>query len=305
MRTLKNTILAAAMLTLCSISVNAQNDLIVGQYIHNQYAINPAFAGSREGLTFFVGGRKQWSGIENTPTSFLFSGHAPLRQNNIVLGAQLWNQTIHQSSNTGLGLTIGYRFRVGQHSWASMALQPGVAFKKTDWTKVNVIDEGDEVFGENYSNTSPLLGFGMSVYGQKYFAGLSVTSFFVSDEFDKTDAEFSPTDAQYVATAGLLIGNGTVKVQPSVMANYTQKYNLDATATITGIWKEFIWLDAAYSTTKELNMGVAVQALPQLRVAYNYSMSMGDLSGYNKGSHEISIQYDLVYKFKTVSPKFF
>lgn len=305
MKILRNTILAAAMLTVGNIGINAQNDIIVGQYIHNQFAINPAFAGNREGLTFFVGGRKQWTDIENTPTSLLVSGHAPLRSNNLILGAQIWNQTIHQSSNFGAGLAIGYRFRVGEKSWIGMALQPGVSMKKTDWNKVKVIDEGDDIFSENTSNTTPLLAFGLTIYGQQYFLGISTTSLFVSDDFDKVDAEFAPADARYVATGGIIFGSETLKVQPSVMANYSKQYDMDAVGTITGIWKDFIWLDVAYSTYKELNIGMAVQALPQLRIAYNYSMTMGDLSGYNKGSHEISIQYDFVYKVKTVSRRFF
>ena len=305
MKTLINTILLAAITTLCCQTTKAQNDLIVGQYIHNQYAINPAFAGNREGLTFFASWRKQWSGIENTPTSLLLSGHAPLKSNNLVLGAQIWNQKIHQSQNSGIGLTIGYRFRVGQKSWIGMALQPGVALRKTDWTKVKIIDQDDEIFAVNTNNTSTLLGFGITIYGQKYFFGLSSTSLFISDDFDKNDADFSPSDAQYIATGGVCFGNETIKIQPSVMANYSKKYDIDAIATLTGIWKNFIWLDVAYGSTKELNAGLAIQALPQLRVAYNYSLSMGNLSGYNKGSHEISLQYDLVYKVKTVSPRFF
>ena len=34
-------------------------------------------------------------------------------------------------------------------------------------------------------------------------------------------------------------------------------------------------------------------------------MTMGDLNGYNSGSHEISLQYDFIYKVKTVSHRFF
>ncbi len=305
MKTLRNTILAIAMLIVCNIDICAQNDIIVGQYIHNQFAINPAFAGSREGLTFFAGGRKQWTDIENTPISLLLSGHAPLRSNNLVVGGQIWDQKIHQSSSFGIGAAIGYRFRIGERSWMGMALQPGIAIKKTDWNKVKVIDDGDEIFSENTSNTAPLLGFGITIYGQRAFFGISTTSFFVSDDFDKVDAEFSPSDARYIATAGVLFGSDQIKIQPSVMANYSKQYDMETIGTLTGIWKDFIWIDVAYSSAKELNIGVAVQALPQLRVAYNYSITTGDLSGYNKGSHEISVQYDLVYKVKTVSRRFF
>ncbi|MCQ2203991.1 MAG: PorP/SprF family type IX secretion system membrane protein [Bacteroidales bacterium] len=306
MKKLISTILLVVLALFANTSnAKAQNDLIVGQYIHNQFAINPAFAGSREGLTFFGSWRKQWTGIENTPTSILFSCHTPLKKENIIIGLQGWNQQIHQASNTGIELALGYRFNVAKNTWVGLALLPGVSIRSTDWTKVKLIDEGDDVFAENTSNTTPLLGFGASVYNQRFFFGLSATSLFISDEFDRVDAEFAPADAQYIATGGGLIGNGQIKVQPSVMASYSKKYEADVTGTLSVIWKDFIWVDGSYSTKNEISAGVAVQALPQMRIAYNYGVTTGDLSGYSRGSHEISIQYDLVYKVKTVNPRFF
>lgn len=305
MKRISDILTGALLLIMVSVSSQAQNDLIVGQYIHNQFAINPAFAGSRESLTLFGSWRKQWSGIENTPTSILLSGHAPLKKNNLVLGAQIWNQTIHQSMNSGVELAMGYRFNVAKRTWLGLALLPGVSLRKTDWTKVKVIDEDDEIFGENTSNTTPLLGFGASIYSNKFFAGVSVTSLFISDDFDKTAAEFAPADAQYILTGGFIVGKDVIKVQPSVMASYSKKNEMDATGTVTAIWKDMVWLDCAYSTKNELNFGAAYQALPQLRIAYNYGLTTGDLSGYSRGSHEISLQYDFVYRVKTVNPRFF
>ncbi len=293
------------MLLLCSSALYAQNDLIVGQYIHNQFAINPAFAGSRDGLTFFGSWRKQWQGIENTPTSLLFTAHAPLKRENLTLGLQVWNQKIHQSKNSGAAAEIGYRFRTGKLGWMSFALLPGVSIRNTDWTKVHLIDDGDEAFSENEQNINPTLGFGMAWYGRKFFLGVSVTSLFLSDDFDTRKAEFNPADAQYVATGGYLFTIGDIGIQPSAMATYSSKNDIDATGTLTGIWRNFIWVDAAYTTKNEMSFGAAVQALPQLRVAYNYGFVTGDLSKYNNGSHEISIQYDLVYRVKTVAPRFY
>ncbi|MCQ2229431.1 MAG: PorP/SprF family type IX secretion system membrane protein [Bacteroidales bacterium] len=303
---MKRLLIIAVVSLIANVCSMAQNDLIVGQYIHNQFAVNPAFAGCRDGLTIFGSWRKQLVGIENTPMSMLLTAHAPMKKENITLGLQVWNQTIHESQNTGAEVEIGYRFNVTEKSWLSFALLPGVSLKSNNWSKVHLINPNDDAFAENTSNVTPLLGFGMAWYGRQFFVGASVTSLFVSDDFDRYDAEFAPADAQYVFTGGYMFNVGSdFKVQPSVMANYSKKNDVDYAATLTGIWRNLVWLDAAYTSKNEMSFGAAYQINPRLRVAYNYGLTTGDLTGYSSGSHEISLQYDFVYRVKAVNPKFF
>lgn len=303
---MKQIFLTTLMLLAATAGAIAQNDIIIGQYIHNQFAVNPAFAGSREGLTLFGSYRKQWTGIENTPTSILLDGHAPLKNDKITLGLSLYYQTIHQSTNAGAQLSVGYRTKVTDKSWLSFALQPGVSLRSTNWQKVSTTTAGDGAFAEKESSAAPLLGFGVAWYGKKFFIGVSCISFFVSDDFDQRDAEFSPADATYTATAGYLFSLGSdFKLQPSALASYNQQYDITADGTLSLIYKRFLWIDVAYRTNGEAIGGLAVQALKQLRIAYNYEFTIGDLNGYNSGSHEISLQYDFVYKVKATGPKFY
>lgn len=294
----------ACVLSACA-SVWCQNDIIVSQYIHNQFAINPAFAGCREGITIFGSFRKQYAGIEETPQSLLLTSHTSLKRQQLTAGLSVWNQMIHQSTNTGITATVGYRFRVGRRSWVGLALQPGVALRSTDWRSIKTNEADDVVFMENTSATSPLLGFGATIYNHNMFAGFSVTSLFVSNDFEYSEAEFAPGDAQYVLTAGYLFQKDKWGVQPSLLFSTSPDMGANVNPTISVIYNKFAWLDVAYSTRDEVNVGVAIQAIPQLRVAYNYGMTIGDLSGYNSGTHEISVQFDLVNRVKTVGPRFY
>lgn len=295
--------LTALALAMSGLVAQAQNDLIMSQYVHNRYALNAAFGGARECLSMAASYRKQWTGIENTPQSMLLTAHTSLKKEQITLGAEIFNQTIHQSSNSGAMLSIGYRVRTADKQWLSFALQPGLALRSTDWTKVHTIDP-DDIFSENVSATNPLLGFGVAWYGPKFFAGVSTTSLFVADDFE-ADGGFAPDKAQYIATAGILLGSGDVQVQPSVMASYQKPLGTKADITASAIYKDFVWVTAGYRTTKELTIGAAVQALPQLRVAYSYDYTSGDMKGYSTGSHEICIHYDMIFRTRNVGPRFF
>jgi hypothetical protein len=47
---------------LLTISASGQKAMTLSQYMHNRFAINSAFAGSREVLSVFGSFRKQWAG---------------------------------------------------------------------------------------------------------------------------------------------------------------------------------------------------------------------------------------------------
>ena len=152
----------------------------------------------------------------------------------------------------------------------------------------------------------PLLGFGMSWYGRSHFLGVSTTSLLVSNDFYDHDSKFAPDSANYIFTGGYMFDvTDRFQLQPSTLISFRKGNDTAIDGTLTAIYNDFIWVDAGYRTTDELTFGAAVQVNPQLRIAYNFDLSIGDLNGVHYGSHEISIQYDFVYRVKTVSPKFF
>jgi hypothetical protein len=78
---MKKILLTALLLFLTSINVNAQQSPHYTQYMYNMNIINPAYAGSKENLSFGLLYRKQWLDIEDAPTTFSLSGSAPVGKN--------------------------------------------------------------------------------------------------------------------------------------------------------------------------------------------------------------------------------
>lgn len=287
-------------------AANAQNELLVAQYVHNYFAVNPAFAGSRDGLSVFGSFRKQWAGIESSPTSELLTAHTPMRREKLTAGLSVYNQTIHESRNTGAMISVGYRTEIAKGTWLGLALQPGAAFRSADWTQMRVMQDDDPIFAEKHTGVAPLLGFGISVYGERFFAGVSTTSLLVTDDFDNVNTSFSPADATYVLCGGywFALGN-SFALQPSVLADYSKKTDAAANISLSAIWRDTFWLTVAYRTCDEATAGLAFKPNQRIKVAYSYTLSTGDIQSYNNGSHEISLQYDFVYRVKTISHRFF
>jgi type IX secretion system PorP/SprF family membrane protein len=67
--------LAALLVLITSLDVMAQQNPHYTQYMYNMNVINPAYAGSKESISFGALYRKQWVNIEDAPTSVYFSGH--------------------------------------------------------------------------------------------------------------------------------------------------------------------------------------------------------------------------------------
>ena len=43
----------------------------------------------------------------------------------------------------------------------------------------------------------------------------------------------------------------------------------------------------------------------RFKAAYSYSMDLGPLKSYSGGSHELTLQYDFIYKVRAVGPRFY
>ena len=50
---------------------------------------------------------------------------------------------------------------------------------------------------------------------------------------------------------------------------------------------------------------IKLQISDQFRIGYTYDYSLGYLSNYQNGSHEIAIIYDFRFRVKAVSPRYF
>ena len=63
---------------LFALNSNAQQDPQYTQYMYNMNVLNPAYAGTTEGLAIGVLYRSQWAGLDGGPRTFTFAGHAPI-----------------------------------------------------------------------------------------------------------------------------------------------------------------------------------------------------------------------------------
>ena len=94
-------------MVLFAVSSNAQQDPQYTQYMYNMNVINPAYAGTTEGLSLGVLYRSQWAGLDGGPTTFTFAGHAPVGKR-VGLGVSIIADEIGPVKETNAYVDFSY-----------------------------------------------------------------------------------------------------------------------------------------------------------------------------------------------------
>ncbi|WP_370576682.1 PorP/SprF family type IX secretion system membrane protein, partial [Myroides sp. WP-1] len=83
--------ISLGLLACFSHPMQAQQDPQYTNYMYNHGNINPAYAGSREGLAVFGLYRTQWVGLEGAPKTATLSVDSPLGRSGLGLGVNFTN----------------------------------------------------------------------------------------------------------------------------------------------------------------------------------------------------------------------
>ncbi|MBN2165584.1 MAG: type IX secretion system membrane protein PorP/SprF [Marinilabiliaceae bacterium] len=286
--------------------IMAQKEIEVSQYMLNRYAINSAFGGSHDALSAFGSYKQKWVGIEKAPASQFLSVHAPLKNESIALGLQFFSQSYGVIRESGVTASYTFRVRTNEKSWLAFSLKGGLSFASPDWNSVPVKDPDDIAFASQETINTPEFGIGLGWYSKNYFLGFSVPNFYYNDIVDFEDAVFKPANSTYIFTGGYIFSiTDHLQVMPSCLVALSNQLGSFYDVGGALIWNDKIWIGGNYRSTDDIVALLAYQFHQQWRFAYSYDYSIGDLKGYNDGSHEISLQFVFGYKIITPSPKYF
>ncbi len=286
---------------------------VYSQYLHNGLVINPAYAGTREALSFFLSGRMQWFGIEGAPVFQTASLQTLLKNNKIGLGVSGQFFKYGFTRATSAYADYAYHIMINK-SRLSMGLRAGFDMSNTDYTGIRLINPGDPVFMTNDKPyLLPNVGAGILFTGKNFFAGAAVPSFLSYLKSSSGEVSFDTfTDFDIVATAGALISfSRAFRFKPSFLIDYpvqkqNAKNNIRFDLNGNFIFFDFLWLGASWRTHEEVIVGIIqFQITPQLMFGYSYDYPSGSLGTYSKGSHEVVLRYELGYKVSATNPRYF
>ena len=152
-----------------SSEVQAQQDPQFTQYMYNTMSVNPAYSGSKGHATLIALGRTQWVGFDGAPDTQTLSYDSPIGHRGLGLGLNLVNDKIGPAHEFYLDANLSYTIDVSENAALAFGLKLGGRVLIIDWSKGNIMDEGDEVFsGVNNINNKflPSIGAGVFIINQ-------------------------------------------------------------------------------------------------------------------------------------------
>jgi len=297
------TIYGIFSLMVLSFSLNAQQQSLYSQYQNNLFLVNPAIAATSDLFPVQLSFRQQWVGVKNAPQTYVLSGHTTIGRNESVgTGGFIYHDVFGPIQRTGLSGTFAYRFKIQQAHKIYLGLSLAVFQLTFNSQSLSVIDATDDVFAQSESKSIvPDANFGAYATNGKYFAGISTTQLF-EFQIDIEGAEnINRTVRHYYLIGGYKFKlNDKLDLEPSFLIKSTEQILPQADINLKLTYQKMMHIGFSYRHAESIVSMVGIK-YKHLTFGYAYDYTLSHLSGFQSGSHEIVIGYDIRVKAKSSS----
>jgi len=296
---------------LFSLSAYSQQDPLFTQYMFNKLLVNPAYAGSREMLTFDILDREQWVGIDGAPRTMTISAHTVTMNRKVGLGAYLYRDQLGPVVTQGLMLNYAYRLLFDK-SYFSFGLQGGFKHADFNWDMIRLKNPGDYYFyPQDTRKFVPDFNLGFYYESARFFAGLS-TKQLLQNEYAETTADNGKTSFSrlmrhfYLMTGAAFPVSEKIVFRPSLLAKYVQNAPVQVDMNASLLFSDFFWIGASFRTQRALAFLTEFRITPKIRLGYSFDVYLNELQPFNYGSHELRLSLDVVGRgYKMNTPRYF
>ncbi|MBN9286217.1 MULTISPECIES: type IX secretion system membrane protein PorP/SprF [unclassified Flavobacterium] len=306
---MKKIYLTALIALMALMDVQAQQDPHYTQYMYNMNVINPAYAGSKENLSFGLLYRKQWVDIEDAPTTGTFFVHSPTGKN-VGLGLSVISDKIGPVTENNVYGDFSYTLNLGGEHRLALGLKAGATFHKVGlYSDIyhTLPDADDPAFGQDISKTYFNVGSGFFYYTNKYYVAFSVPNMLKSKHLDFDGRKFGSEVSHYFLTGGYVFElSENTKFKPSFMLKSAFKVPTSLDVSANMLFFDKFEIGATYRLEDSFGGMVNYAISPSVRIGYAYDRIVSDLKVTTPASHEVMLLFDLNFPKKVSrSPRYF
>ena len=303
--------LIVATIVLLSIwGSSAQQDPHYTQYMYNMNIINPAYAGSKQTLSFGILYRNQWINVDGAPKTFSLSGSSPVGKN-VGVGLSVIADEIGPVKEQNVYGDFSYTLNLGGEHKLAFGLKAGATFQNiglySQIAPTLPIPAGDDAFAEDTNNTYLNIGTGLFYYTDKYYVAFSMPNIIKSTHLDFNGRKYGSETQHFFLTGGYVFDlSPTVKFKPFTMIKTAINAPLSADISTNFLFNDKFEIGASYRLDDSVSGLVNYAITPSLRIGYAYDRVISDIRYTSQSSHEIIVLFDLNFSKKVSrSPRFF
>ena len=261
-------------------------------YRFNMNVINPAYAGALGKNVFAFTSRRQWSSMQDAPSTLAFS-YSSERENNVGLGLSVVSDKVFIEQQTFAYADFSYKLDM-ESTQLYLGLKAGGNFYSADPRQLSTYSTSSDPAQQQLSRFNPNVGAGAYLRGELFWASFSIPRLFnIKRESDNLAVTAKDRVHSYLGGgADFAIGSGLL-LKPSVL--FRKVKGLPVTTDITGMvsWQNQLDLGVSYRTSSAFAM-LAVVSLGGFDIGYAYETPTdSSLSQLNLKTHEIVIRINL------------
>lgn len=284
------------------VNTMAQADISMATHWYNRANYNPASITRPDYIYLFSNVRKQWLGIDGSPTVCNVQASEYIHDIRSAFGLSLVSDQIGVTQSINPMLTYAYRIESNKEWSLSMGVSAGVFSRTIDGSLYeSEILSDPSLYYNDEQVLQPDANLGIEFQNKHFIFGLSSTHIL---SLAKDSTTFLNTNHRY--------GYAIYKNTNSDLLNYNvgmqvvNRYNLTilewnaamrfkaATGLKSGP-REIFDLGVTYRTSKQMTFLFGVNITPDLRMGYAYDQSFSVGIDQN-GTHEIMLEYRIPSK---------
>lgn len=285
---MKKTLILFGICLLFASNTKAQQTALNSQYLYNDFAINPAVAGSKNYSPLSLNVRRQWLGIDEAPVTQNLMLHGFLGQHTGG-GIHLFNDASGPSKRTGLSTSFAYHVKTGKLSKLSFGLSGSITQFSIDRDKLITQVPGDIAVINSVSHVIADANFGILWKGDRHFIGIS--GFNLLENKSNLNALTTPVNNSlervFYAHAGYNFKVGAlVDVQPSTIFRYMSNTPIQFDGNLKITLKDLYWIGTSYRHQDAVAVMGGIE-IGNIMFGYTYDIGISDIKTYNDGTHEV------------------
>ncbi|MCL2026941.1 MAG: PorP/SprF family type IX secretion system membrane protein [Bacteroidales bacterium] len=293
---MKNKIFILAIFICFGGKTFAQLAVPLAMYTGNQILYNPGYTGLYDLLSINLTTHKSWVGMRGSPTIINFNGHAPFESQRNALGFVY--QREEWGNLTGNSAYTNYSHKVYlSKGILNLGVQAGFLNHIVDWDKIEyVMHENDPTLEKGRTqNTKFDAGFGAYYLAMNWYAGISAMNL-MQPRYGIHQINgrewYSQMRSQFYLMGGYVHRMGEWSVRPEIFMRYVHTVPFLVNVGLHVFYENTYGMGVMLRTgSRTVNFNLKANVAEGFRIGYSYGVSYGALKPYQRGSHEIQINY--------------
>ena len=273
---------------------------VLTQYMFNMQVVNPAYAGMWEKIGFSSLVRKQWTGINRSPLTEVFSFHSPLKNEYTGIGLNVTNDQYGREQRFGVFCDYSYEVSLTPQTRLRLGLKFGFYNYKNPLTENQLYPDGyyDPAFGEDVDlKFMPNFGVGGFLYNEDYYISFSLPKLMKNDFKANINNYSNLAEIRtFYFAAGYVyrfITLNNLVVKPNMMLRANMDLPLQFDLGINFLLREQLWLGLMWRSADALSFVSQWIFNNNLRLGFAMDITYNEIFPYQYGTYEITLGFDV------------